>query len=49
MMERKYKQLYHYMVDFSKEEHTVLQRDWTPLKRLENRGVWLELYQRPNK
>lgn len=21
MMERKYKQLYHYMVDFSKEEH----------------------------
>jgi hypothetical protein len=35
--------------DFSKAEHSVLQREWTPLKRLENRGVWLELYQRPNK
>ncbi len=33
--------------DFNETDYTILNREWTLLKRLEQRGVWLELYRKP--
>jgi hypothetical protein len=33
--------------DFNETDYAILNREWALLKRLEQHGVWLELYRKP--